>query len=93
MVMNHTGCLHIRVLFGAFSESLKKQDKVAMWQEIYEVGKSCGVLNEVHLCLLEFHLYSPQLEAISEILKSLELLLVCCEARLLRLETLFLSQL
>jgi hypothetical protein len=33
------------VLFGAFSESLKKQDKVAMWQEVYEVGKSCGAFD------------------------------------------------
>jgi hypothetical protein len=33
------------ILFGAFSKKLKKQDKVAMWQEIYEVGKSCGAFN------------------------------------------------
>jgi hypothetical protein len=26
------------ILFGAFSEKLKKRDKVTMWQEIYEVG-------------------------------------------------------
>jgi hypothetical protein len=33
------------ILFGAFSERLKKRDKVAMWQEIYEVEKSCGTFN------------------------------------------------
>jgi hypothetical protein len=28
------------VLFGAFNESLMKQNKVAVWQGVYEVGKS-----------------------------------------------------
>jgi hypothetical protein len=36
---------HKRVLFSAFSESLKKQDKMATWQEVYEVGKSCGAFD------------------------------------------------
>jgi hypothetical protein len=29
------------VPYGAFTESMKKQEKVAMWQEICEAGKLC----------------------------------------------------
>jgi hypothetical protein len=32
-------------MFDAFTGSVKKQDKVAMWPEIYEVEKSCGAFN------------------------------------------------
>jgi hypothetical protein len=32
-------------VFGASSESLTTQDKVAIWKEIYEVGKSYGDFN------------------------------------------------
>jgi hypothetical protein len=46
-------------MFGAFNESLTKQNKGAPWQEIHDGGKSSGAFNGKEFSYIE--IYSGQI--------------------------------